>query len=121
MVAALVDTNILIDYLHEHPGASAELKRYQDLAISSVTWIEIMVGATPAMEGVTRDFLNRFALVQLDDAVSERAVNLRRKHKLKVPDAITLASAQVTGRLFITRDAKDFSKVDPEIRIPYKI
>jgi predicted nucleic acid-binding protein len=48
-------------------------------------------------------------------------VFLRRTLRLKVPDAITLASAQVSGRLFITRDAKDFAKADPQIRIPYKL
>lgn len=121
MVRALIDTNILIDYLHNRPGALAELSRYDDPAISSISWIEVMVGVSPAAESVTRDFLDRFVLIDLNEAVSERAVLLRRTHRLKLPDAITLASAQVSGRLFITRDAKDFSKVDPGIRIPYTL
>ena len=121
MVKALVDTNILIDYLHNWPDALEELARYSDLAISSVSWIEVMVGATAATDATTRQFLDRFVLIQLDDAVSERAVLLRRKHRLKLPDAVTWASAQIAGRLFVTRDAKDFAASDPDVRIPYKL
>ncbi|MEJ0025213.1 MAG: type II toxin-antitoxin system VapC family toxin [Rhizomicrobium sp.] len=121
MVGVLVDTSILIDYLNRVPPAIAELSRHPGAAISSIGWIEVMVGATPASEVGTRAFLDRFEIVPLDGAVSERAVRLRRVYRLKVPDAISLASAQVTGRLFVTRDAKDFAKIDPTIRIPYKL
>ena len=44
MVAALFDSNILIDHMRGFPQAKAEVDRYQDRAISIVTWIEIMSG-----------------------------------------------------------------------------
>ncbi len=121
MVKALIDTNILVDYLNGLPQAQAELSRYSDPAISAISWIEVMVGASPSTEAATRAFLERFALVSLDEAVSERAVLLRRTHRLKLPDAIAWASAQISGRTFVTRDAKDFSKADPGIRLPYSV
>ncbi len=121
MVKALIDSNILIDYLKNIPAAFAELSRYSDPAISSISWIEVMAGALPASEGVTRNFLDRFLLIPLDELVSERAVLLRRKYRLKLPDAIALAAAQISGRLFVTRDVKDFSHADPGIRIPYTL
>lgn len=121
MVKALFDTNILIDHLNGVVKASAEIALYRDRAVSTVGWIEVLVGATPATEASVRSFLAAFTLIPLDETVSERAVQLRRQHRLKLPDAISLASAQMSGRLFVTRDEKDFSKTDPRIRIPYTI
>jgi predicted nucleic acid-binding protein len=121
MVEVLFDTNILIDYLNGVPEARTELAGHDDMAISTISWIEVMVGATPGTESLTRSFLERFVLVPLDETVSERAVLLRRTHRLKLPDAIALASAQISGRMFVTRDAKDFAKSDPGIRIPYAL
>ena len=121
MARALIDSNILIDYLRDVPAARVELSLYNDPAISAVSWIEVMAGASSANEAVTRSFLDRFEMIHLDEAIAERAVLIRRQHRLKLPDAITLASAQVTGRLFVTRDAKNFAKIDPTVRIPYKL
>lgn len=45
MVKALLDTNILIDYLSGIAAAKKELERFPDKAISLITWMEVMVGA----------------------------------------------------------------------------
>jgi hypothetical protein len=57
----------------------------------------------------------------LTQAVAEQAFILRRDRKLKLPDAIILATAQVAGLLFVTRNTRDFSSSNPQIRIPYQI
>ena len=116
---ALFDTNILIDYLRQHPAARVELSRYADRAISRITWIEVMVGAQQEVAPATRAFLQQFAVVDLDERVAEAAVSLRRRHRLKLPDAIIWASAQAHGMLLVTRDTKDFPVDDPGIRVPY--
>lgn len=119
MVKALLDTNILIDFLRGIQAARDELNRYQDKAISIVTWMEVMVGAPSASEQGTRSFLSGFQLVELDAAIAARAVVLRRDYRLKLPDAIVWASAQVTAMLLVTRDTKGFPADDPGVRIPY--
>jgi predicted nucleic acid-binding protein len=121
VVKALLDTNILVDFLRGIPAARDELARYEDKAISIVTWMEVMVGApTPAQAG-TRQFLGGFDLVELDAAVADRAVALRRRHRLKLPDAIVWASAQVGAMLLVTRDTKGFPADDPGVRMPYRV
>ena len=117
----LVDTNILIDFLRGLPAARDELNRYEDKAISVVTWIEVMVGAPMAAERGTRDFLDGFVLVVVNEAVAERAVTLRRQHRLTLPDAIVWASAQVQAMLLVTRDTNGFPADDPGVRIPYRV
>jgi predicted nucleic acid-binding protein len=121
MVKALFDTNILIDYLGGAPQARAELKRFDDAAISIVTWMEVMIGGPGEKEDSTRAFLARFDLIGLDQEIAEDAVSLRRAHRIKLPDAIIWASARQSGRLLVTRNTKDFPAGDPGIRAPYTL
>ncbi|MEI7456093.1 MAG: type II toxin-antitoxin system VapC family toxin [Nitrosomonadales bacterium] len=121
MVSALFDTNILIDYLNGIEQAKRELDRYADKAISLVTWMEVMVGATPDTEAVLRGFLSGFVNLPIDERVAVAAVALRRKHKIKLPDAIVWASAQVDRRILVTRNTKDFSPDEPGVHIPYHL
>lgn len=119
MVKALFDTNILIDYLNGSSPARAELERYTDKAISIVTWMEVMVGAKGEVQAPTRAFLKSFQHIAIDDDVAERAVDLRKTHRMKLPDAIVWASAQGHAMLLVTRNTKDYPKGDPGIRVPY--
>ena len=121
MVSVQFDTNILIDYLNGIELAKAELDRYTDKAISVITWMEVMVGATAETEETLRGFLNSFIRLPIDEAVSNVAVGLRQRHKIKLPDAIVWASAQVHKRLLVTRNTKDFSPDEPGIRVPYQV
>jgi len=116
----LFDTNILIDYLSGISQARLELERYSNRAISVITWMEVMAGATSADEPQIRAFLLTFTLLPLTPEVAEQAVNLRRERKIKLPDAIIQATAQIEDRLLITRKTRDFPSRDPDIRVPYK-
>lgn len=115
----LFDTNIIIDYLRGLPAARVECDRYSDRAISVVTWMEVMAGATPADEPDIRDFLGYFATVALTPDIAERAVLIRRAHRLKLPDAIIKATAEESTRLLITRNTREFGENTPAVRIPY--
>ncbi len=44
VIKVLIDTNILIDLMNGVPEAKAELGYFSDFAISSITWMEVMVG-----------------------------------------------------------------------------
>ena len=121
MVKALFDTNILIDFLNGVPQAKFELSRYRDKAISMITWMEVMAGATPATQSTLHGFLQEFSHVAIDEQVGTVAVTLRQRYRIKLPDAIVWASAQVSGRLLVTRDTGDFNVGEPGIRIPYQL
>lgn len=121
MVKALLDTNILIDFLRGIPAARDELNRHEEKAISVVTWMEVMAGASAQTERQTREFLDGFGFVKLDEKVAERAVMLRKQYRIKLPDAIVWASAQTTAMLLVTRDTKGFPAGDPGVRMPYRV
>ena len=115
----LFDTNILIDYLNGIPAARKEIERHRDAAISIVTWMEVMVGAQPGEQDRIRTFLSTFATLPLTAKVAEIAVTRRRERRFKLPDAIIFATAELEGRLLVTRNTKDFASDDPAVRVPY--
>jgi predicted nucleic acid-binding protein len=96
-----------------------EFERYENPSISIVTWMEVLVGVPPHLAAATREFLNALNIIALDDAVAERAVSLRQKHKMKLPNAIIWASADIHSMLLVTRNTKDFPANLPGIRVPY--
>lgn len=120
-VIAVFDTNIVIDALNGVDAADTEYGRYDRVLISRVTWMEVMVGAQED-DAQVRDFLSsRFEIISLDLAVAERAVQLRRTHRIRLPDAIIWATAQVNEAVLVSRNTKDFDPVWEGIRVPYSI
>jgi hypothetical protein len=121
LLRALFDTNVLIDYLNGVAAAKTELARYERPAISVISWIEVLAGTKAGVESETRKFLAIFDRIELTQAVADRAVALRRAARIRVPDAIILATARVENLLFVTRNTKDFPADEPGIRVPYRL
>lgn len=119
---AVFDTTILIDYLNGVSDAALELDRYDRATISVISWIEVMVGVDGSQdETIVRDFLATFEVRDVDAAIAERAANIRRSRRIRVPDAIIEATARELGALLVTRNTKDFPADDPGIRFPYEV
>ena len=90
-------------------------------AISMTTWMEVMVGAPPEAAEATRAFLEGFARGEIDADVAEAALRLRKARRLKVPDAIILASAEVIGAVLVTRNTRDFGEGGEMFWMPYRL
>lgn len=118
---ALFDTNILIDFLNGIEAARRELARYSAPAISVITWIEVLVGAKAETEADTKRFLAGFEQIGITPDIAARAVTLRKLDRMRIPDAIILATAQTENIVLVTRATKEFSADMPGIRIPYKL
>jgi hypothetical protein len=121
-----LDANILIDALLSYQPARRELARIAEsgarMWISRMAWIEVL---SKGDEKVVRDallFLDRFGLDEIDDEIALRAAALRRERpRLRSPDAIILAAAQIRGRVLVTRNTRDFPANMPGIRVPYTL
>jgi len=117
---AVIDSDILIDYLQGHPKAKAELDHYDDLRYSIVSWMEILCGADSQAEREAAELLfHSMKRVELGMDVARKAVEIRKARRLKLPDAIILASADTEGCILVTRNTRDFGAADPCVRIPY--
>ena len=111
----VIDSDVLIDFLQGVPAAAMEIDRYDDPCYSVISWMEVMTGAESAVETLFESMRR----IDLSTDIARRAVELRRQLRLKLPDAIVLATADREGCILVTRNEKDFDSRDPRIRIPY--
>lgn len=117
---AVLDTNILVDYLNGVKAAKDEVDKYDHPLISLITWMEVLVGAENQEEELPiKQFLNRFQTMPINNAVAEQAVSLRRTHKIRLPDAIIWSTAMSEECILVTRNTRDFPKDHPSVRVPY--
>jgi predicted nucleic acid-binding protein len=121
MVKLLLDTNIIIDYLNGDSRAKQFFDREPKPAISIITYMETMIGANETLKDTTRAFLKSLEIVQINEEIAELAVSLRQSHRLKLPDAIILASAQFLGATLVTRNTKDFGEGGIGVIVPYGV
>ena len=118
------DANIVIDALAGYPPARTEIERAVQLStrpwVSRMAWIEVLSKGSEETVRDALEFLARFGVDEIDDEISRRVAALRRERpRLKSPDAVILATAQIRGRVLITRNTKDFPAAMPGIRVPY--
>lgn len=118
---ALFDSNIIIDYIKGFEPALQEMERHRHKEISVIAWMEVLAGATPEFEASMRDLLSRFHRVPITDEIAEQAVMERRSRRIKLPDAILIATAIVRGGRLITRNTRDFPRNERHVRIPYRL
>lgn len=121
-VKAVIDSDVLIDYLQGVTAAREELARYGRPCCSIISFMELLVGARTAAERQAAEaLLASLARIELSERVARRAVDLGQDLRLKLPDAIVLASAETEGCILVTRNTRDFPVNDPRVRFPYAV
>ncbi|MCH7641284.1 type II toxin-antitoxin system VapC family toxin [Patescibacteria group bacterium] len=117
---AVLDTNILIDYLNGMKAANRELSLYTEKIISVISWMEVLAGTGNSdEETIIRSFLGTFTLITVDKAIAEKALEIRKSLRLRTPDSIIYATARENGCILVTRNTKDFNPSWPDVREPY--
>jgi predicted nucleic acid-binding protein len=99
----LLDTNIFIYWLG---GQLAEPIPTGNYKYSVITEIELKSFAQldeAALEKINQA-LEQMERIELTAAIREATITLRRQHKLKLPDAIIVASAIATKARLVTND-----------------
>lgn len=119
--AALVDSNIVIDWLRGVPQAARELAQYRRVHASIITRIEVLAGAPPAERERIRELIAPIDFIELDVEIADAAAAIRHQRRIKVPDAIIEATARCRGLLLVTRNSKDFPADLAGVRIPYVV
>ena len=119
----MVDTAPFIYVLESHPQWAdqfaglfeAAAKENLTIALSTITLAEVLTG--PFKAGQTalakryEKALSQYKVIPVSAAIAALAAQLRARYRLKLPDAIQLASAlDIGAAAFVTHD-RDFSQV----------
>ena len=101
----VLDTNAALYFLG---GRLAGPLPAGDLFVSVISEIELLSypSLTSSEEKVVREFLSNIRIVDLADEVKSRTIQLRRRHGLKIPDAIIAATALVLRAELLTNDTR---------------
>ena len=121
----LIDTNSVIDYLdNKLPDNANELIDSIDSKISVITRMELLAwpGADEQQTLILDEFINASDVFLLEEPIILKAIEIRKTHKTKLPDAIIVATALVKELTIITRNTKDFDKIEGlDVLNPYDI
>ena len=115
-----MDSTLVIDALNGIDQAREQIESHRDRAISVVTWIEVLAGVRTQEEQAISGFLDTFQLIELSGRIAAEAVQVRRTTRLKLPDAIILASAHIENRIVFTRNTRDFTE-GRFVKFPYRL
>lgn len=113
------DTNIVIYYLQQQfpPFAETFIDKIAVEAlpvISAITEIELLCwkSATEKDIEVLRHFISEAMVIELEQPIKYKTADIRKKHKMKLPDAIIAAISIVYELTLITRNTNDFKSIE---------
>lgn len=115
------DTNTAIYYLQQQFPAKAEkfideVLEDSDPAVSVITEIELLLWKTPTDKDVEilHDFINDTLVFELEKEIKLKPAEIRKAHKIKLPDAIIAATATALtyDLTLLTRNVSDFKNIN---------
>jgi predicted nucleic acid-binding protein len=109
----LIDTNVLIDFQVRiiPPSGQAFIADIIDesFVVSFINYIEYLV-----YEHVTEDmlyFISLATVIETNKLIIDQTIAIRKAYKIKLPDAIVAATALVNNLTLVSRNTKDFHKI----------
>jgi len=110
----LLDTNVVLDFM------GRKLPENSKVLLSKIIDDQINISAINKMEllgfkYVEQNliaFVNFSEVYHIDDEIIDKTIELRKKYKIKLPDAIIAATAIVNNFILISHNIKDFQKIE---------
>jgi len=112
----LVDTNVVLFFLQGNDDLTRLFSDY-NIAVSFISELELLSFGqiSPEDEQVILSFLRHVQIFDISPDIKRQTIAVRKVSKLKLPDAIIVATAISQDLPFLTSD-KGFSRVtDPRI------
>jgi predicted nucleic acid-binding protein len=115
----VADTNAVVYYLNQ-AGGEEYRRRFgrwirDGVVISVVTRVEVLswpgYSGNPDALADAADLLSLLREEPLTEPIVQATIALRRAYRLKIPDAIVAATAQVLALPLVTRNIDDFRRV----------
>ena len=106
-----VDTNIIL-YLLRGDNKLAEALLQKQIFVSCITEVELLSfkGISSAELKSIHAFLDECVIIDFTNEIKKVTIEVRKKHKLKIPDSIIIATALSLRMPLFTADG-DFKKI----------
>jgi tRNA(fMet)-specific endonuclease VapC len=108
----ILDTNTLLFYLQGKLEVKVVINQ---IGISIITKIEYLVNPSLGVKDIhlfnsLEEYINIFYLSDKEEAIFKETIKIRKKYKLKLPDALIAATAMVNNATLFSADDV-FSKI----------
>ncbi len=114
----LIDTNIIIYYL-DNKIPKQHLKKVENIFknsfnISTITKIEILGWHKINEFEIIKvaKFINNAKVFYIDQSIEQKSIEIKQRCKIATPDTIIGATALLYNLTVVSRNNKDFKKID---------
>jgi predicted nucleic acid-binding protein len=117
----LIDTNVVLDFMGNKLPNDARTAMAQiidnEINLSVINKIELL--GFSKIEQDLVDFVKYSNIISMSDDIVEKTIEVRRKYKIKLPDAVIAATAIISNYTLVTSNIKDFKSIsDLEVLNP---
>jgi len=91
----------------------------EKLSISVITYMEVL-GYRFDSENekqIIRKLCDLFPVIGLTQEIVNKVILIRQNHRIKLPDAIIMATAIITDQELVTANVSDFINIDSQLKI----
>ena len=119
MSGKLIDTNILIYLSKKEIAFEKAFSPSDKLFMSVITYMEVLGYrfANKEEKYFIEGLCKHIPHIGLDSVIVEKVIQIKQKHKIKLPDAIILATAVIGELDLVTVNVKDFIDIAPNLSI----
>lgn len=118
---AILDTNVIILLSKKGINVDKLLTRYDDFYVSIITYMETYGYEFDNQEekDIIDTFFNLVEVVDVNKSIAESVILYKKnkKRKIKLPDAIILATAKYVGADLLSDDWDDFVYIDDSVEV----
>ena len=112
----LIDTDVIVWFLRGKKEAVElikKLQRFNILACSSISIVEVQAGAKKGEEEMTSEFLNSLEVILIDRTIANKAGELLREYKRKgitlgINDTIIATTCLLSDLLLVTYNLRHY-------------
>jgi len=107
----LLDSNVIIRLSKRDSSVIDFIKQSSSQNyISIITYMEVLgfPFGSEAEFNFVKELVSLFELIHIDQTIADQTVEIRQKYKIKLPDAVIAATAQVCDCTLLTANVDDF-------------
>ena len=118
---AILDSNVIILASKEQIDVEKLLSKYDEFCTSIISYMEVCAHdfQNPNEKAFIDEIFAGLEIIDTNRKIADQAIVYRKNRvkKIKLPDAIILASAKLTNADLLTDNWKDFQGIDSSINV----
>lgn len=118
---AVLDSNLLIFLSKGIIDREKLQSKYDEFCVSIITYMEVYAYNFPdeTQKDLLDEIFNNLEIIEINKEIADQAIIYRKNttKKIKLPDAIILASAKYVNADLLTDDWKDFQNIDSSVNV----